>query len=412
MKVGIINFGNILNRGCEALLDSKISILRNLNNNVEISVFSFHPNSLKKERKDIKIYGHYFQPYLYGIRVNIFLWLFRVFIMFPLLKLVYSIIGTNGNKMLINPSLRKLSEMDLIVTSGGDDWSEDYGYITPISCMYLSYISKLMGKKVVLWGESIGPFKNTFLINNLYKYLNKIDVIGVREPISLEYLRNKFNLSNVILTWDTAFILPPSNIDNVKLYIPESEYFCISFSQMISRYVKITNLNKNSYNSYIEIMANWVDYLIGKTEFYAVFIPHVFEQGSDDRIVCKNIFNKVKNKSKVLLIEDKLTASQFKKVISKGKFFIGSRMHPIVAALSSNIPSISISYSLKYEGIIGKMFNMDNYIFNVKNGITIETLVTISDEFLKEYEKYPDKLALINKKAQNEIKDFARRLFL
>src|SRR3546814_13436250 len=58
----------------------------------------------------------------------------------------------------------------------------------------------------------------------------------------------------------------------------------------------------------------------------------------------------------VTIMPSTFNASQIKGVIANLRFFIGARTHATIAAMSSTVPTISISYSIKARGINRDLF--------------------------------------------------------
>ena len=62
------------------------------------------------------------------------------------------------------------------------------------------------------------------------------------------------------------------------------------------------------------------------------------------------------------------SAQELKGVIGKCEFFVGSRMHACIAALSQGIPTATIGWSHKYDGIMSRL-GQDKLVLNLtKNG--------------------------------------------
>ena len=53
--------------------------------------------------------------------------------------------------------------------------------------------------------------------------------------------------------------------------------------------------------------------------------------------------------------------SEIKHIIGQCDFFIGSRMHACIGAVSQNIASVSIAYSNKFRGVM-ETVGMDEYV--------------------------------------------------
>lgn len=71
---------------------------------------------------------------------------------------------------------------------------------------------------------------------------------------------------------------------------------------------------------------------------------------NDDLQASKDIYNKLENKDKVILINDDLISPKIKYIISRMSFFIGARMHANFAAIFTNVPLFGLAYSYKFEG--------------------------------------------------------------
>jgi len=64
---------------------------------------------------------------------------------------------------------------------------------------------------------------------------------------------------------------------------------------------------------------------------------------------------------------EKHFAAQTKYVISYLRFFVGARAHPVIAALSSGVPTVSIAYSVKACGINRDLFGNQETVLQARN---------------------------------------------
>jgi len=109
-------------------------------------------------------------------------------------------------------------------------------------------------------------------------------------------------------------------------------------------------------SNYKELCDNLIDFLIKEKELYVLLVPHVFGSGKNsesDSIVCEKIYaeHKPKYKDRLFLSRGSYNQSEIKYVIGMCNFFIGSRMHACIAALSQCIPAVGIAYSKKFKGV-------------------------------------------------------------
>lgn len=218
--------------------------------------------------------------------------------------------------------------------------------------------------KKVLWGASVD--KETITVNQK-NILSKFDVITARESITCDFLKNEIGLNNVELFPDPAFILPPQ-----KFKLPN--YFSSNVIGInLSNFVK-GNIDNNSI--FMRSLKKMFDYVIKNTDYNIVLIPHVFWNGQDDRIVCKNIYDSYKNTGKVFYLDtEKLNYCQIRYAISKCELFIGARTHSVISAYSIGIPSLALGYSVKSKGIAKDLRLPAETVVNYKNIQDINELV-------------------------------------
>lgn len=76
-------------------------------------------------------------------------------------------------------------------------------------------------------------------------------------------------------------------------------------------------------------------------------------------VACREVYNNLKNKANVILIDKDLIAPQVKYIISRMSFFIGTRMHANFAAIYTGVPLFGLAYSYKFQGAFEAMVFMD-----------------------------------------------------
>lgn len=261
---------------------------------------------------------------------------------------------------------------DIVVNSGGDHLSGEYGFGTAGNFINLSYCI-LLGKPVILYGESLGYFKNS-LLNNIAKFiLNKTKLILVRDEISYEYISsNKINNPKVYITADPAFLLTPVPKSTVKILLSNENVnelrrplIGINTSGLISKFM--AGDSQNSEAEFVHIITKAIDNLIENLDATVILIPHVYSKTNDDRIVNEKVYETVKNKDRVNIIKNEYSPEELKGIIGMCDLFIGARMHTTIASASMLVPTVGIAYSHKMYGIIGKMLGQEEYIIDIKN---------------------------------------------
>lgn len=260
---------------------------------------------------------------------------------------------------------------DIVIHSGGDQMSGELGIGVLSEYLHLSF-AILLEKPVILYGESLGFFKNSILNLLTRLIFNKTKLILVREELSKTYLDNNYiNNPDVYVTADPAFCLDsiPQELA-LEILFKEDVYeinrplIGINANGLFSRFVegdsKIEADEKIS-----EILAKVSDNLIENLNATIIFIPHVYSNFDDDRKIIKVISHKIKNDSKIISICNEYTPQELKGIIGLCDLFIGARMHATIASTSMCIPTVGIAYSHKMHGIIGKMLGQEKYIIDI-----------------------------------------------
>ena len=208
LKVLIIGTGSLRNYGCEAIVQGTYQILRETIGNCEITVASddiAYDSSVLPSDIKLVSYKQRFTP------LRLWRGLLRRFLH----------IG-NGSPVRMNTKISK--KYDIVLSCGGDNYCEAPNgtiYTLLEDLMEIGRTAKKHNKKYVLWGASVGPFKNPINHNRVLSNLELADLITVRENLSYQYLSSN---KKVRLVADPAFRMKPDcsvtlNREKGKFYI-------------------------------------------------------------------------------------------------------------------------------------------------------------------------------------------------
>lgn len=273
--------------------------------------------------------------------------------------------------------LKGIKRGDIVFSTGGDMLC--YGNNEII------YINNYLNKrkiKTVLWGCSVG-MEN--LTPEKIETLNRFSVITVRESMTQDVMQ-KIGLKNVYLYPDPAFVLEPETCDLPDCF-SKREVIGINLSNFVGEDVGFdTVFGKN--------IVNLFDYILSNTELQLLLIPHVFWKGQDDRLICNDVYNRYKQTGRVSLLDAaELNYCQIRYIISKCRFFIGARTHAMISAYSTGVPALALGYSIKSRGIAKDLGFGDSLVADCKNLKTdtqlvqaFETLLYSEEEIKKIYE--------------------------
>lgn len=386
---------NFNNRGCEAIVRSTIELLKRHNKKIKFIVPSNNINRDIKQWPDATKYGVLFVSYKIPYPLKV-LWKVQ-----KLLNLSKFDILNYYPSYLLNI----YEKVDIFLSIGGDNYSLDYAY--PAEIIYFNKLAFKMKKPVILWGASVGRFERLpYLIPKIKHHLSQMKVIYVREKISYKYSKEILGLENVKFSCDPAFALNKQNNEDVDFFLNSLNTKRI-IGINLSKFILKSKERKSNIKNEIKELVKEVN---KKYKMHVVFVPHVWDNYkydlNDDYQLLKKIFLECYNERlKVSLAPKELNAAEVKYLISHFKIFIGARMHSSIAALSSNVPTITISYSIKSEGINEMIFGDNNLLIKSNKLDKIIMLKKIKD--IIENQKYYKKTLLKKNKSIKKLLDIS-----
>ena len=374
------------NHGCEAIARSTYDIL-NLNEN---EVCFFTENMELDARMGIDKLGK-MKP------------VHRISGFFPLMSLFPRILRRLkiDRNALWKYKFRKykgvFDEETLALSTGGDI----YCYNANDWLTYLNNMARSKRAKTVLWGCSI---EERCLTESIIEDLKSYSLITVRESYTLKNLEKKGISDNVYFFPDPAFRLKTEKLDLWDW----------------NRVGKVVGINMSSYiikspNLY-HIFLQFVKKILDETDYSIMFVPHVFWEDENDLDILGKIYEDLDKNDRVYLINKEYNCMQLKYLISKCSVFMGARTHSVIAAYSSFVPAVALSYSMKSRGIAYDIFGTEeNLVIPVNDQTTLDDLfqkflyVTEHEDDLRDFlkKRIPEYTSLIDKE-----KELVETLFL
>jgi polysaccharide pyruvyl transferase WcaK-like protein len=107
---------------------------------------------------------------------------------------------------------------------------------------------------------------------------------------------------------------------------------------------------------YTQFLVELTGALLENVSHRLLLVPHTFSQlhrVESDPAVCAELKDLLPPAflPRVHLVRGEYDQHEIKALIGKCDFFIGSRMHACIAALSQGIPTIGVAYSKKFKGV-------------------------------------------------------------
>ena len=249
---------------------------------------------------------------------------------------------------------------------GGDNYSLDYG--RPWDYVSADRWLAKRGVPVVLWGASVGPFEiDAEFAPVMHAHLKTLAGIFVRETASRDYLARHGITANVHLVADPAFCMTPSEPANPVLReLVMDGMIGINISPLVARF----SGTGGDIEAWRQKSAEMIVQAAQRTARALLLVPHVGSPipGEDDYAFMDSLAAMVAPRVQVpvRVAPVGLSAAELKWLIGQCSVFAGARTHSTIAALSSGVPTLSLSYSVKAIGINQDIFGHQKFCKPVK----------------------------------------------
>jgi len=278
------------------------------------------------------------------------------------------IFGAPGKRFMTerNKWLRSICRADIaFAISGGDSFSDIYGLRRFFYVTLPQLLVTVLGTELCLLPQSIGPFRS-LLSKNVSKFvMRRASVIYSRERAGVAATRVLLGLPSsdrkIRFAHDLAFALeprPPAHIDlgntgNAHLSSAALVGVNVSGLLLIGGYDR-RNMFRLAVN-YEDLVHKIIDFLIGVRNVNVLLVPHVFgEQDESDLWATAKIYGTLAPRypGRLFAVQGRYDSSEIKHVIGSCHFFVASRMHACIAAISQGTPTVALAYSDKFVGIL------------------------------------------------------------
>ena len=254
-----------------------------------------------------------------------------------------------------------IAKIDKLVILGGDDLSEYYSIDTLKKEFHrLNTIKEQC--QTILVGQTIGPFYEE-RIQLAQNALNNIEIYS-RDPWTTKYLTNELKLKDIRDSADLAFLPLPNQNDilikeNVlnKYKLEKENYITVVPSGLYKSYCSDKQV-------YLENLISIIEYIKEKFKGHKiVLLPHVLRNKDiDDRNIISELERQIGKRNNIVYIYDEMSPLNARLILGNGIFTVTGRMHGAISTLQMRKPAISISYSVKYKGVIGEGLGLHNLI--------------------------------------------------
>ncbi len=228
--------------------------------------------------------------------------------------------------------LKRLTGSDALVFGGGSLLQDVTSKRSIYYYLFLIRLAHLMGNKVIMLSQGIGPLLNEKSRRATSKTLNLVDYITVRDKQSKDFLEQLGIQENkIFLSAD-----PVINFNSEEKTIEKSDNnkkVCFSI-----RNWKNANVSDKISNIACKLIENNIE---------CHFIPFYY---NEDLELVAQIEKKVGDKA--VFYKNRLSTNEAYDIIKDMNLLVGVRLHSLIFAAAADVPFVAISYDHKVDHFV------------------------------------------------------------
>lgn len=313
-----------------------------------------------------------------------------------------------------NHYLKRIKMADMVGSiSGGDSFSDIYGFRRFIYTLLPQLLVLFMGKHLIILPQTLGPF-NGAVSKYFARYVVKRAQIVFsrdREGIKEVSKRLQVDAHRIRFGYDMGFALEPQIIgERIPAWLIKYDRNRPLVGINISGLLCIGGYTQNNMfglkAEYRALVNKLIAHFIQEHRANIMLVPHVFgsvENKESDLSACQIIYDdtSMKLRSHIKLIDDKFDHHELKGLIGLCDFFLGSRMHACIGALSQCIPTVGLAYSNKFKGVFDSI-DMQGLVIDLRSHDE-KSVVILVDRIYRCREDFRVKLKKIIPKVHESV---------
>ncbi|MFA6563365.1 MAG: polysaccharide pyruvyl transferase family protein [Verrucomicrobiia bacterium] len=292
-----------------------------------------------------------------------------------------------------NPWLRGILDAQLHLSiAGGDSFSDIYGMQRLLYVVLPQVLVLWLGKPLVLLPQTYGPFESS-LARILARYvLKRAALVYSRDTEGVEAARKLVGKadSRVQFAYDMGFALeplPPADDVRQQLEVIRQNGPVVGLN--VSGLLYMGGYNRSNMfglqAEYPRLVHALLDELIQKLGAQVLLVPHVFggdENQESDEKACARIFAEFgqRHGGRLHYLSGRFDHHEIKYMIGRCDFFLGSRMHACIGALSQCVPAVGLAYSGKFVGVLDSVGG-GSRVVDLRSSNEAQVLVVVREAF-------------------------------
>ena len=207
----------------------------------------------------------------------------------------------------------------MLISGGGTLFQDKTSTRSLIYYTSIINMAKMLGKKMMIYANGIGPLKNGANIARVKRSIERSDLVTLRDREAMELVESmEVKNKNIFMTTDPVFCLNPADDEVIDKILRENEIE--SNREMVI--VAVRSWEKQG--EFTDIFANVCDYII---ENYAKNVVFIVMQQPHDKVATKIIMSKMKNESYII---NNISPIDMMGLMRRAKYVLSMRLHGLI----------------------------------------------------------------------------------
>jgi polysaccharide pyruvyl transferase WcaK-like protein len=301
----------------------------------------------------------------------------------------------NDEKRRYSVLVDALRESDVVIDLSGIEFIGNVPlkkrYSSYIFTMSMQWLAEKHGKLYLKYTKSYGPFPAKDVVYRFLvkRCLNRLPFLFVRGKNNLDEVK-KLNVDVPLYSFpDISLSLEAENRQWALNYVDKlgvdttKKLVGLSPSAVIAR-MKTTDPKSSCGDNHLKLFKELVEFYRANNQ-QVLLIPHSVVDGKDlvycDLAIARKIYGETKDKTGVFLIDDmNLTYDQMRAIIGLLDFYVTGRYHSISSALFMAVPTVALSWHMKYKDML-YLFVEDFRVIDCKKNSVERSIALIKESY-------------------------------
>lgn len=269
---------------------------------------------------------------------------------------------------VLRQHILEMESSDLVIMGGGGYFNDLWWTALPARLAEI-WVPSILGKKVMIYGQTVGPFNSKFSRRFFGQFLRMVDTVCYRDAQSEQTL-NSYNYAHdsALLTADEAILLAPEQeFDRTPIlrkygFDPRN----LTVGLMFQNFRAYSSPNGDepfeeirSKEQYLQEVEKIILGISAEEPVNLLFLPSTSWDAPLCALLRSRVAANIRTGSFIAMSEES-RVSEYVSLCQSVDVMLSTNMHPIILAATNGIPSLAISYWYKIDDFMESVGQQSN----------------------------------------------------